>query len=93
MLAVALAFAMGTTLAGPTLLGAPGSGEIICEHEDVPVRIARTMYVLRQVTRCYHPSSRIEELQSSCDLLITAYGEEEGRRRCQDLLAEADADR
>ncbi len=91
MLAVALAFAIGTTLGGPTSLG--GSGEIVCEHEDVPVRIARTMYVLRQVTRCYHPSSQVDELQKSCDLLITAYGEEEGRRRCQDLLAEADADR
>ena len=87
MLAVALAFVMGTTLGGR------GSGEIVCEHEDVPVRIARTMYVLRQVTRCYHPSSRIDELQSSCDLLITAYGEEEGRRRCQDLLAESTTDR
>ena len=93
MLAVALAFTIGTTLGGLTSLGGPSSGEIVCEHEDVPVRIARTMYVLRQVTRCYHPSTRIDELQKSCDLLITAYGEEEGRRRCQDLLAEADADR
>ena len=93
MLTVALAFAMGTTLGGPTSLGGPGSGEIICEQEDVPVRIARTMYVLRQVTHCYHPTTQIDELQRSCDLLITAYGEEEGRRRCQDLLAAADDDR
>ena len=90
MLAVALAFAMGTTLGGPTPLGGRSSGEIVCEHEEVPVRIARTMYVLRQVTRCYPPATRIDELQKSCDLLITACGEEEGRRRCQDLLADAD---
>ncbi len=86
MLGVALAFAMAT-------IGSPGSGEIVCEHESVPVRIHPTVWVLRQVSRCYHPATRIDELQKSCDLLITAYGEEEGRRRCQDLLAETDTDR
>jgi hypothetical protein len=87
MLAVALAFAMGTALGGVE------RGEIVCEHEDVPVKIARTMYVLRQVTRCYHPATQLDELQKACDLLLTAYGEEEGRARCQALLEEADASR
>ena len=74
-------------------LAGPGSGEIICETEPVLIRTptrARN-YVLEHVTRCYPAADpgkeQLEKLKLVCDLLITAYGEDEGRQRCQDLLA------
>ena len=82
MLAIVFALTLGVGLASP----APA--EIVCESESVPVRLSRTVYVLRHVTRCYHPPTEVDALQKRCDLLLTAYGEEEGRRRCRELIGE-----
>ena len=74
-------------------LGGPGSGAITCETEPVLIQTSKRArnYVLEHVTRCYHtPDPAVEQLEKlklACDLLLTAYGEDEGRQRCQDLLA------
>lgn len=74
-------------------LAAPGSGGIICETKPVLIQTSRRArnYVLEHVTRCYPATDagkeELEKLQLACDLLLTAYGEDEGRQRCQDLLA------
>ncbi len=74
-------------------LAAPGSSEIICETSPVLIQTSQRArnYVLEHVTRCYPATEpgkvELEKLQLACDLLLTAYGEDEGRQRCQDLLA------
>ena len=98
MIQVALTMLLATPLA------AAPSAEIICDSTHVPVRIGKpgeagrpggNTYVLEHRTRCYHPPGRmgkLEELKLACDLLITAYGHEEGQSRCQDLLSRFDLD-
>ena len=84
-----------TTVASMMLwasLAAPGPGEIICESGPVLERYSRQKnYILRQVTRCYPATDpdkeQLTKLKLACDLLITAYGKEEGQLRCRDLLA------
>ncbi len=74
-------------------LAGPGSGEIICETKPVLIQTSMRArnYVLEHVTRCYPATdpglAQLEKLKLACDLLVTAYGEDEGRQRCQDLLA------
>ncbi len=74
-------------------LAAPGSGEIICETKPLLIQTSRRArnFVLEHVTRCYPATDpakeKLEKLKLACDLLVTAYGEDEGRQRCQDLLA------
>ena len=90
MIRVALAVVLGAGLAGPP------SGEIICDSQHVPVQIGKwRTYVLEHRTRCYmapQAAEAIQKLQATCDLLITAYGEQEGRRRCQDLVERSNLD-
>lgn len=64
------------------------SGEIVCESRRIPVEVARSVYVIEHETRCYHPQqSQLERVKLACDVLTSAYGEEEGRERCRELAA------
>jgi len=75
-------------------LAAPLPDGIVCDSRQVPVQISRTVYVLEHQTRCYALADRergvLDRLRVACDLLLTAYGEEDGRRRCQDLIAHSE---
>ena len=81
------------TLLGITLAGPPTTG-IICQTREVPELIrgsqSRKIYVLHHQTHCYPAPGAtrtlLGELKEACDLLITAWGEEEGRLRCQGLI-------
>jgi hypothetical protein len=86
MTGLALMMMVGALLAGPR------AGEIICDSTYVPVQIDRSrVFTLEHRTRCFQAPEpavdQLKRLQMACDLLITAYGEEEGRRRCQDLVS------
>jgi hypothetical protein len=83
-------------MAGALLAGPPG-GEIVCDTEYSPVQIDRSrVFTLERQTRCDHLPEpgvgQLEKLKLACDLLITAYGEEDGRLRCQDLIERSDLD-
>jgi hypothetical protein len=88
-----------TMLLGIGLAGAPAS-DIICQTREVPELISgsrsRHVYVLHHQTHCYPAPSageeQLEKLKQACDLLVTAYGEEEGRLRCQGLLKGVELD-
>jgi hypothetical protein len=81
---------LGASLAGPV------RAEIVCDSQTVPLRIKRGVYVLEHQTRCYPAPDpgreQLEKLRLACDLFITAYGEEDGRLRCQDLLEQIEID-
>ena len=69
-------------------LAGPASGEIVCENRRIPVEVARHVYVIENETRCVHPApNRLERVKLACDVLLTAYGEKEGRVRCQELIS------
>jgi len=77
-----------------SLAGSAGSssGEIVCESRRIPVKIAgggaRSVYVIEHETRCFHPPlGHLEKLKLTCDVLVSAYGEDEGRARCQELIS------
>ena len=80
-------------LLGISLGGTPSS-EIICDSRHVPELItgnkSRRIYVLHHQTRCYTPrdadKAELKKLKLACDLFTTAYGEEEGQRRCRELI-------
>lgn len=77
-------------------LGGAVPAEIVCDSQTVPFRIRHGVYVLEHQTRCYPAPDpgreQLEKLKLACDLLITAYGEEDGRLRCQDLLEHIEVD-
>ena len=81
-------------------LGGTPSNEIICDSLHVPELItgnqSRRIYVLQHQTRCYTPAdageAQLEKLKLACDLFTAAYGEEEGRRRCRDLIEGVELD-
>ena len=82
-----------TMLLGIGLAATP-SGGIVCQTLEVPELIrgsrSRQIYVLHHQTHCYPAPGAtrtpLGELKEACDLLITAWGEEEGRLRCQGLI-------
>jgi hypothetical protein len=91
MTGLALMMMAGALLAGPR------GPEIVCDTRYAPVQIDRSrVYTLEHRTRCYQvpePSvGQLEKLKLACDLLITAYGEEDGRVRCQDLIERSELD-
>jgi hypothetical protein len=90
MIGMTMLLLLGASLAGPV------PSEIVCDSQTVPLRIRKGVYVLEHQTRCYPaPDSgreQLEKLRLACDLLITAYGEEDGRLRCQDLLEHIEID-
>ena len=79
------------------LLAEPLGPEIVCDTRYAPVQIDRSrVFTLEQQTRCYQVPEpavgQLEKLKLACDLLITAYGEEDGRLRCRDLIERSDLD-
>ncbi|MEE9280591.1 MAG: hypothetical protein V3V67_10495 [Myxococcota bacterium] len=69
-------------------LAGPASGEIVCENRRIPVEVAHNVFVIENETRCFHPpQDRLARLKLACDVLVTAYGETEGRARCRDLIS------
>ncbi len=69
-------------------LAGPASGEFVCENRRIPVEVARNVYVIENETRCFHPApNRLARVKLACDVLLAAYGEEEGRVRCQELIS------
>ena len=90
MIRMTMLLLLGVSLAGPV------PAEIVCDSQTVPFRIRRGVYVLEHQTRCYPAPDpgreQLEKLKLACDLLITAYGEEGGRLRCQDLLDHIEVD-
>jgi hypothetical protein len=58
---------------------------------------SRSVYILEHQTRCYPAVdpvlTQLEKLKIACDLMITAYGDDEGRTRCQDLVERYGVDR
>ena len=60
--------------------------QLVCT--DYPLRMGGRQCRPIKTTTCREvpTSSRIDELHKACDLLIRAYGEEEGRKRCQELI-------
>ncbi len=85
---------------GVALAGASPAG-IVCESEEVPVLItssqSRKVYRVKHVTHCYPAAdaehAEIDKAKAACDLMITAYGPDDGRRRCRDLMRRAGLDR
>jgi hypothetical protein len=74
--------------------------EIVCENLRVPRLItgnaSRKVYVIEHQTSCYPVSDselgELEKLKIACDLLVTAYGETDGPRRCRQLIERYDLD-
>ncbi len=88
------------TMLGVALAGASPAG-VVCQSEDVPVLISssqsRKVYRVQHVTHCYTAvdaeRAEIDKAKAACDLMITAYGPDDGRRRCRDLMRRAGLDR
>ena len=78
------------------LIANAAGADTICESKVTRRRVEHNRYIIGREARCYLPSDhqreRIDDLQAACNLLITAYGEEEGRVRCQDLIAGPEAE-
>ena len=81
------------------LLAVPGAGpgsadpakdEIVCQNLQTPVEVARNVFVIETETRCFHPGhaeqSALERVKIACDVLIAAYGREDGGLRCREIV-------
>ncbi len=82
-------------LLGASLSGSPGDG-IVCNSRHVPVPVRKGVYVLEVQTACFPVADaekdQLEKLKLACDLLLTAYGRDEGQRRCQELIARTEVE-
>ena len=79
-------------LLGATLQSHVPDG-VVCETQQVPRKISRNVEVLDTVAFCYKTdgvqdpgAAQLAKLNAACELLVTAYGPAEGRKRCRDLI-------
>jgi hypothetical protein len=79
------------------LLAGTAMADTVCESQVTRRKVGRNRHIVGREVVCYEISDSrcdpIERLQAACDLLSTAYGEKEGRARCQDLIEHSTLDR
>lgn len=83
MIQPAMILLLASLAGGPGVAGPDG---VICENRRIPVEVAESVYVIEHSVRCYRPGpGLLERVKLACDVLTSAYGEEEGRERCREL--------